>query len=320
MLDKSDRILKLGAEVGAMLGFKGVDEIKPLGRAVYLAKADLVTQMVTEMTSLQGIIGGEYALRSGESADVALAISEQYQTVPQSKVGMALALADRIDSLVGLFGAGLAPTGAKDPFGLRRAAIGVVQPLIEHGMDFDLALIVQKSAKTQPLEVTADAQKQILEFIAGRLKVVLGDMGFKHDVIEAVLAAQSNNPAGTVRAVKQLSAWVGREDWSTILDGFARCVRITRDQKTQFTIDEKVFVEAEEKQLHQALSVERSTFKDVDEFLNTVAKLIPSITAFFDKVLVMAEDAKVKENRLGLLQKIAGLANGVADLGKLEGF
>ncbi len=118
MLDKSDRILKLGAEVGAMLGFKGVDEIKPLGRAVYLAKADLVTQMVTEMTSLQGIIGGEYALRSGESADVAQAISEQYQTVPQSKVGVALALADRIDSLVGLFGAGLAPTGAKDPFGL----------------------------------------------------------------------------------------------------------------------------------------------------------------------------------------------------------
>ncbi|WP_345309969.1 glycine--tRNA ligase subunit beta [Candidatus Villigracilis saccharophilus] len=262
MLDKSDRILKLGAEVGAMLGFKGVDEIKPLGRAVYLAKADLVTQMVTEMTSLQGIIGGEYALRSGESADVALAISEQYQTVPQSKVGVALALADRIDSLVGLFGAGLAPTGAKDPFGLRRAAIGVVQPLIEHGMDFDLALIVQKSAKTQPLEVTADAQKQILEFIAGRLKVVLGDMGFKHDVIEAVLAAQSNNPAGTVRAVKQLSAWVGREDWSSILDGFARCVRILRSQTVdngQWTVDESRFVDKEEKDLYQAFQ-KRSAF------------------------------------------------------------
>jgi glycyl-tRNA synthetase len=324
MLDKSDRILKLGAEVGAMLGFKGVDEIKPLGRAVYLAKADLVTQMVTEMTSLQGIIGGEYALRSGESADVAQAISEQYQTVPQSKVGVALALADRIDSLVGLFGAGLAPTGAKDPFGLRRAAIGVVQPLIEHGMDFDLALAVQKSAKTQPLEVTADAQKQILEFIAGRLKVVLGDMGFKHDVIEAVLAAQSNNPAGTVRAVKQLSAWVGREDWSSILDGFARCVRIIRsaglDDKP-LTIDDGKFVEKEERDLHAAIqssAVNRPS--SVDEFLEIVTKLIPSITAFFDKVLVMAEDKAVKENRLGLLQKIASLANGIADLSKLEGF
>ena len=128
------------------------------------------------------------------------------------------------------FAAGLAPTGAKDPFGLRRAAIGVVQPLIEHDLDFDLAKAVKESAKTQPIPVSDEAQKQILEFIAGRLKVVLGDMGFKHDVVEAVLAAQSNNPAGTVRAVKQLSAWVEREDWSTILDGFARCVRILRSQ------------------------------------------------------------------------------------------
>ena len=131
----------------------------------------------------------------------------------------------------------LAPTGAKDPFGLRRAAIGVVQPLIEHDVDFDLAEAVKESAKTQPIEVRDEAQKQILEFITGRLKVVLNDMGYKHDVVEAVLAAQSNNPAGTVRAVKQLSAWVGREDWSSILDGFARCVRITRDQKDPVQIE-----------------------------------------------------------------------------------
>ncbi|MBE0672811.1 MAG: glycine--tRNA ligase subunit beta, partial [Anaerolineales bacterium] len=321
MLDKSDRMLKLGAELGEMLGFKDVKDIKNLARAIYLSKADLATQMVTEMTSLQGIIGGEYALRSGESADVAQAISEQYQTVPQSKIGLALALSDRLDSLVGLFAAGLAPTGAKDPFGLRRAAIGVVQPLIEHGMDFDLALAVKKSAKTQPIEVSDEAQLKILEFIAGRLKVVLGDMGFKHDVIEAVLAAQSNNPAGTVRAVKQLSAWVGREDWSSILDGFARCVRITRDQKEVFKVNEKLFVDKEEKDLFAAIQkTARDQPSTVDEFLEIVTKLIPSITAFFDKVLVMAEDVKVKENRLGLLQRIASLANGIADLSKLEGF
>ena len=242
MLDKSNRMLILGAELGDMLGFKDVKDIKYLARSIYLAKADLATQMVTEMTSLQGIIGGEYALRSGEDAQVAQAISEQYQTVPKTKIGLALALSDRLDSLVGLFAAGLAPTGAKDPFGLRRAAIGVVQPLIEHDLDFDLAKAVKESAKTQPIEVTAEAQKQILEFIAGRLKVVLGDMGFKHDVVEAVLAAQSNNPAGTVRAVKQLSAWVEREDWSSILDGFARCVRIIRSaglDDRPLTIDER---------------------------------------------------------------------------------
>jgi glycyl-tRNA synthetase len=319
MLDKSERMLKLVEELAVMLALNEIETLN-VKRSTFLAKADLATQMVTEMTSLQGIIGGEYALRSGEDAQVAQAISEQYQAVPKTKIGLALALSDRIDSLVGLFAAGLAPTGAKDPFGLRRAAIGVVQPLIEHDLDFDLAKAVKESAKTQPIPVSDEAQKQILEFIAGRLKVVLGDMGFKHDVVEAVLAAQSNNPAGTVRAVNQLSAWVGREDWSSILDGFARCVRITRDQKQIFNIDEKVFVEAEERNLYKALNVGRSTFNDVNEFLTTVAVLIPSITAFFDKVLVMAEDKAVKENRLGLLQKIAALSSGVADLSKLEGF
>ncbi|MBK7318590.1 glycine--tRNA ligase subunit beta [Candidatus Villigracilis affinis] len=320
MLDKSERIEKLVNELIPVLGLEA-DQAVFARRAAHLMKADLATQMVTEMTSLQGIIGGEYALRSGEQKDIAIAIGEQYQTVPQSKAGLIIAIADRLDSLVGLFAAGLAPTGAKDPFGLRRAAIGVVQPLIEHGVDFDLADAVKKSAKTQPIEVKEEVQKQILEFITGRLKVVLGDLGYKHDVIESVLAAQSNNPAGTVRAVKQLSAWVGREDWSTILDGFARCVRITRDQKTQFEVSEKQLVEESEKGLYEAVNrLPSAVAGDVDSFLKNIAALIPSITAFFDKVLVMAEDKAVKENRLGLLQKIASLANGIADLSKLEGF
>lgn len=320
MLDKSTRIENLVNELLPMLGLEK-DEAIFARRAAHLMKADLATQMVTEMTSLQGIIGGEYALRSGEQKDVAVAIGEQYQTVPQSKAGFAIALADRLDSLVGLFAAGLAPTGTKDPFGLRRAAIGVVQPLIEHGVDFDLANAVKKSAKTQPIEVKEEVQKQISEFITGRLKVVLGDMNYKHDIVDAILAAQSNNPAGTVRAVKQLSAWVGREDWSKILDGFARCVRITRDQKEVFKVNEKLFADKEEKDLfavfQKSVKAQPST---VDEFLGIVVELIPAITAFFDKVLVMAEDQKVKENRLGLLQKIASLANGIADLSKLEGF
>jgi len=322
MLDKSERMLKLAEELAVMLGLSEAETLN-VKRSTFLAKADLVTQMVTEMTSLQGIIGREYATRSGEQEDVAIAIGEQYQTVPQTKAGLAVALADRLDSLVGLFAAGLAPTGAKDPFGLRRAAIGVVQPLIEHDVDFDLAEAVKKSAKTQPIEVSDEAQKQILEFIAGRLKVVLGDMGFKHDVLEAVLAAQSNNPAGTVRAVKQLSAWVGREDWSTILDGFARCVRITRDQEKTFKVSEKAFVEKEEKNLFKALEKAEKVKRaegSVDDFLNAFVPMIPSVNAFFEKVLVMAEDKKVKENRLGLLQSISSLSNGVAELDKLEGF
>ncbi|RIK31664.1 MAG: glycine--tRNA ligase subunit alpha/beta [Anaerolineae bacterium] len=321
MLDKSDRILKLGAEVGGMLGFKDMYEVKNLGRAAYLAKADLVTQMVTEMTSLQGIIGGEYALRSGEEKEVARGIAEQYQTVPGSKIGLAVALADRLDSLVGFFAAGLAPTGAKDPFGLRRAAIGIVQPLIEHDLDFNLALAVKKSAKTQPIEVDDEIQKQILEFIAGRLRVALNEAGYKHDVVDAVLAEQSANPAASAEAVKQLQSWVGRGDWSTILPAFARCVRITRDQTKSFKVNEKGFVEKEEKDLFAAVQKNvKHQPSTVDEFLNIVVALIPSINAFFDKVLVMAEDKKLQENRLGLLQQIAGLSKGIADLSKLEGF
>ena len=321
MLDKSDRMLKLGAELAGMLSIKDATLIKNIARAVYLSKADLVTQMVTEMTSLQGIIGGEYALRSGEPAEVAKAISEQYQTVPQTKEGLVVALADRIDSLVGLFAAGLAPTGAKDPFGLRRAAIGVVQPIIEHGVKFDLVEAIKLSAKTQPIPVSDEAQKQILDFITGRLSVVLKDNGYKHDVVEAVLAEQSANPAAAAWAVKQLSAWVSREDWQSILPGYARCVRITRDQKESFKVDEKVFVEAEEKALFKAIQENANQQPTtVNEFLEIIVKLIPAINAFFDKVLVMAEDKKVKENRLGLLQRIAKLSDGIADLSTLEGF
>ncbi|HEX8991068.1 MAG TPA: glycine--tRNA ligase subunit beta, partial [Anaerolineales bacterium] len=133
MLDKSDRMLKLAEAIAVMLGLSKAED-RSVQRATYLSKADLVTKMVTEMTSLQGIIGREYALHGGESPAVAQAIGEQYQPVPASRAGLVLALADRLDSLAGLFAAGLAPSGTKDPFGLRRAAIGVVQPLIEHDL------------------------------------------------------------------------------------------------------------------------------------------------------------------------------------------
>lgn len=321
MLDKSERMLKLSAELAQMLHLTE-DEIRNTQRATFLAKADLTTQMVTEMTSLQGIIGREYALRSGEDKDVAVAIGEQYQPIPHTNVGLAVALADRIDSLVGLFAAGLIPTGAKDPFGLRRAAIGTVQPLIEHDLDFDLRVAVEKSAATQPIPVSDEVKTQVLEFIAGRLRVVLADDGFRHDVVDAVLAAQSHDPAACARAAHALQAWVVRPDWDMILPAFARCVRITRSQRVeQQSVDPALFVEAEEKQLYDAMltSVACSACT-VDEFLNIIVILMPAINLFFDKVLVMAEDPQVKQNRLALVQSIVALSSGIADFSKLAGF
>ncbi|RME89560.1 MAG: glycine--tRNA ligase subunit beta [Anaerolineae bacterium] len=321
MLDKSERMVKLSSVVASMLG---LDEAQraALERATYLAKADLVTQMVTEMTSLQGVMGREYALRCGEKPEVAEAIGEQYQTVPHGKVGLALALTDRLDSLVGLFAAGLAPSGAKDPFGLRRAAIGIVQPLIEHDADFDLVEAIGQAAALQPIEVAEEMRAQILEFIAGRLAVVLREQGYRYDVVEAVLAEQAANPAAAARAVQQLQAWVERPDWHEILPGYARCVRIlkTVDDRPQ-TVDESRFVEAEEKALYQALrSTAHRPPSTVNEFLETVVAILPAINAFFDKVLVMAEDEELRENRLALVAQIAGLSKGLADLSKLEGF
>jgi glycyl-tRNA synthetase len=325
MLDKSNRMNKLVNDLIPMLDLEN-DEAIFARRAVHLAKADLVTHMVKEMTSLQGIIGREYALRSGEQKDVADAIGEQYQTVPKSKIGVAVALTDRIDSLVGLFGAGLAPTGAKDPFGLRRTAIGVVQPLIEHGISFDLREAVKKAAKLQPIEVLEEVQTQILDFITGRLRVLLNDMGYRYDVVDAVLAEQRNaaNPAAAAEAVKQLQAWVERGDWNSILPGFARCVRIIRSVQVDaknLKVNTKKFVEEEEKKLYDAIQENvKARPASIDEFLNIVVKLIPSINVFFDKVLVMAEDNKIKENRLALVGQIANLSTGIADLSKLEGF
>jgi glycyl-tRNA synthetase len=324
MLDKSDRMLKLSAKLCALLEIKDVSQLKNVARAVYLSKADLTTQMVTEMTSLQGVIGREYALRSGEEPEVAEAIGEQYQPVPGSQNGVVLALADRIDSLVGLFAAGLAPTGAKDPFGLRRAAIGTVQPLIEHDLDFDLGKAVADAADQQPIEVSEEVQTQVLDFINGRLSVLLKET-YRYDIVDAVLAVRSDNPAGAARAVKQLQAWVEREDWDTILPGYARCVRIIRSAEVSSDqlpdISEQLLVEAAEKDLYEALQKNlKAKPTTVDEFLNLVVQLIPTINKFFDEVLVMAEEEDVRKNRLALVGQIADLSHGIADISKLEGF
>ena len=194
MLAKTERIQKLINELIPMLGLDKA-EAASARRAARLCKADLVTNMVTEMTSLQGVMGRDYARRSGEPDAVAEAIGEHYQASPASRAGQAVALADRLDSLVGLFAVDLAPTGAKDPFGLRRAALGIVQPLLDQDRDFDLEAGLEKAAKIQPVKVDAKRRAEVLEFIRGRLAVVLEDFGFRYDVVDAVLAEQAANPA-----------------------------------------------------------------------------------------------------------------------------
>jgi glycyl-tRNA synthetase len=241
----------------------------------------------------------------------------------QSKLGLVVALADRLDSLAGLFAAGLAPTGAKDPFGLRRAALGVVQSLMEHGVDFDLRVALRAAGAFQPIPVSGDVYAQVQDFIAGRLRVLLIDSGFRYDVVDAVLAERWFDPHQAKKSVVELSEWVARPDWPTTLAAYSRCVRITRDQKQQFEVIPANFATEAEKNLWEAYQSVPTTLEAVTSangFLTAFTPLIPAITRFFDEVLVMDEDAKVRENRLGLLQKIAGMAKGVAELSRLEGF
>ncbi|MDY6845573.1 MAG: glycine--tRNA ligase subunit beta [Chloroflexota bacterium] len=327
-LDKTHRIESLVNHLGPNLDLKP-DEMAAAKRAALLCKADLATNMVVEMTSLQGVMGRYYALKSGETNDVADAIFEHYlprsgeDKLPESKPGLVVGLADRLDSLMGLFAVGLAPTGTKDPFAQRRAAIGICQNLIEWRLNFDLDWGLNQAAKVLEMDVSREDVHSCSEFIQGRLRRMLLDWGFKYDVVEGIMAAKGADPFGSYQGVQALTAWVDREDWHEILPAFSRCVRITRDQDTTYEIVEKDFKVGSERNLYQALLKAEKNLGDrvtVDAFLNAFRPMVPEINKFFDEVLVMDEDRTLRENRLGLLQRISALSEGIVDLGHLEGF
>jgi glycyl-tRNA synthetase len=328
MLDKSRRIAALVDDLASQVDLSA-EEAPMARRAALLCKADLATKMVVEMTSLQGQMGRYYALRSGEPEGVALAIFEHYlpryagDLVPTARPGLVVGLADRLDSLAGLFAADLPPSGNKDPFAQRRAALGLVQNLIAWNLDFDLRAALIAAAAHLSIAASQESQSAVFEFIVERLRNVLLEQGRRYDTVNAVLAAQGHNPARAAQAVKAFETWVTRPDWSSILPAYARCVRITRDQAERYPVDPAAFIEQAERDLYAALSNAEATPRapgSVDDFLNAFLPMIPSVNRFFDLVLVMAEDDRLRQNRLGLLQRISALADGVADLSKLEGF
>jgi glycyl-tRNA synthetase len=328
MLDKNNRVAGLVAPIGELLGVTG-DDLATARRAAALAKADLATQMVVEMTSLQGVMGRYYALRQGETPAVADAIFEHWlprsagDLLPQTRPGILLALTDRLDSLVGLFAAGLAPSASADPFALRRAALGVVQIALAHHLDLNLYDAVARAAATQPVSVDDAAQREVVQFIVGRLEVWLREQGWAHDVVAAVLAEQGHNPARALQGITELADWVARENWSVVLDNYARCVRITRGEDTTYTVNPALFEADIERDLYAAYqdaAAQLDAQANVDEFLEAFAPVVPVIQQYFEEVMVNTEDAGVRANRLGLLQALAALARGRADLSALAGF
>jgi glycyl-tRNA synthetase len=337
VLDKTRRLEQLVGVLGPMMS---LDEEKMAlaERAAHLCKADLATTMVVEHTSLQGVIGRVYALQSGEPPAVARAIYEHYlprsadDEVPQSEIGMTVGLADRLDSLAGLFAIDLIPTGSADPYGLRRDALGMVEILLAHELSISVERGLKEAAARLPVEASDEALSQALAFVVERLRGYLRDEGYRYDVVDAVLAERGDDPHRARKGVKQLSRWVEDHDgderhpWDVILDNYSRCVRITRGYEERFELDPALFEEPAEEELYQAYRAARLRLtpkSSVDEFLTAFLPLVDVIDAYFAResgVLVMADDEAVQKNRLAQLQHIAALADGIVDLSRLEGF
>ncbi len=335
--DKAVRLEGLSARLGAPLGLTDAEQETAI-RAARLAKADLATQMVVEITSLQGVMGKEYALKSGEPQAVADAIEEHYSPrysgdgLPSTPAGTVIALADRLDSLVGLFSVGMEPTGSADPFGLRRAAQGIVQILLGKQIALDLRQAIQWAAMGYTRElgeqfISEETKATVLEFITSRLRVTLRE-SFRHDVVEAVLAESAADPRQAHINATQLSKWITKPDWAETLDAYARCKRITRSQEQTYQVNVDLFEEPAEKRLHLAVQVAAQSLtdrRDINTMLVAFEPLVPAITTFFAPaveggVLVMHQNKNIRENRLALLQRIAGLADGIADFSQMEGF
>ncbi len=328
MRDKARRLEGLAPILAERLGLTAT-EAEAAGRAAHLCKADLATQMVIEMTSLQGVMGREYARLSGETPAVAGAIFEQYlprgagDVLPQSRPGVVLALADRLDTLMGLFAVGLIPTASADPFGLRRAALGLVQIAVGHQLRLSLRELLREAGQLLPAPCSDEALNAAWEFIQGRLRGWLLEQGLRYDLADAALAECGDDPYRAYVVAGDLGRWVERAEWPALLAAYGRCVRIVRSQTQRFAMQPALYTEPASEALHAAYLTARAGVtpaSSVDALFEALEPMLPAINGFFDAVLVMAEDSAVREARLGLLQGIAGLAGGIADLSKVEGF
>ncbi len=326
MLDKTRRIESLVEPIAAQLGV-GSRASAVAQKAARLCKADLATSMVVEITALQGVMGREYHRRTSQDADkeaVAEAIFEHYlprfagDATPKTEAGLIVSLADKLDSIAGLFAVGLAPKGNADPFALRRAAIGVVQNLVASGRSFSLQAGLKSALARLPVAASAETVDAAYRFILDRERQQFLDEGYRHDVVEAIVAAVGDDPARARRHLAQLSKAVTREDWPTTLAAYARCARIVRTQG-QESVDLAADPEPAARDLEEVVAtLERPT--DVQSFVANLRTLVAPITRFFDEVLVMVEDPGLRAKRLSLLRRIVAQADGIADLSKLEGF
>ncbi len=314
--------------------------IPTVERAAALAKADLVTGMVGEFPELQGVMGREYARASGEPEAVAVAIYEHYlprsstDGLPTSDPGALLGIADRLDTLCGIFAIGKIPTGAADPFGLRRACLAIINVSIARGyryslraaVDQALALLQPKVADLKRKAGEPKVAEQVMEFFRARLKAAWTEQ-HRADVVEAVLAAGFDDLVSARKRLDALSELVGRADFLPLAAAFKRVANIVEKQGKDVAGGEAnpaKFADEPEKNLHSAYTDARgkvATLIGTDDYagaLKQITGLKPAVDTFFDKVMVMSEDRDLRENRIRLLTEIGTLFNQVADFSKIQ--
>lgn len=300
-------------------------------RAATLCKCDLETAMVYEFPELQGIMGREYAKIEGEDPRVSTAIFEHYLPIqaggdlPSDNVGAFVSLADKIDTVCGCFGVGLIPTGTADPYALRRCTIGILNILIERDFRISLPALVGQAVQQLEDKLNRGVEQvvaEVVEFIRLRFVNMLTGQGFAADVVEAVLSAEFDDVIDAQKRVVALSAMKEQQDFEALAATFKRVGNIIKGGVTD-AVDERVFEEDCEKELFAELQriqqdvTRLMASEDYPEVLRTIAKLRPSVDAFFDGVMVMAKDEAVKTNRLALLTQVAGLFAGLADFSRI---
>ena len=327
--DKQRRIGAIASTIATTLGI----DISQVQRAATLCKCDLVTSMVSEFPDLQGTMGRYYAVHDGEDEAVARALDEQYQPrfagdeLPCSGIGQALAIAERLDTLTGIFAIGQTPTGDKDPFGLRRSALGILRILIEKQLDLDLRALIETATQLFPDEVKATAiQEELFAFMMERLRAYYLDAGYDSHMFAAVLARQPARPLDFDQRMRAVKAFRELAEADSLSAANKRIRNILRKADTAIPAScrKELLQEPAEQTLAAALEALQITVEPLFEkraytdALCKLAALQPPVDAFFDQVMVMAEDSRLRDNRLALLNSLSELFLQVADISLLQ--
>ena len=336
---KCERIAKLAAFIATLMLEQGVQiDIDETVRAAILSKADLASSLVGEYPELQGIAGTYYARLNDEPETVAASLQEQYlpkfsgDVLPQTPIGICLALADRLDTLVGIFAIDQAPTGSKDPFSLRRSAIGILRILIEKQLPINIVALAQQairnysSADNDWVINRADTFTQVITFLNSRYRAMYTEQGVSVDTIQAVQAINTDMPLDFDQRIRAVQAFSELPQASKLADSNKRVANILAKSEAQVAdnVDESLVSEPAEQQLYRAVSQAQAALMplletaDYTQILQTLASLDEPLTQFFDDVMVNSEDAALKANRLALLKQVRALFLTVADISELQ--